>query len=215
MVERDWFEWHQTYDDRESTLARRLQAVRRDIVAFLDQAPPGRITVVSMCAGQGRDLLGVLADHPRAPDVAARLVELDPRNAAVAAESALASGLTGVDVVVGDASITTAYQGAVPCDLLLACGVFGHASDGDIRATIGHLPMLCAPRATVLWTRGGFGVDLRPTIRNWFVAAGFEELHFTSGDGGWGVGANRMVVEPQPYGTGIRLFSFLDEVAHR
>jgi hypothetical protein len=33
--------------------------------------------VISLCAGQGRDLLGVLADHPRREDVRARLVELD------------------------------------------------------------------------------------------------------------------------------------------
>ncbi|GHD35622.1 hypothetical protein GCM10010335_31060 [Streptomyces galbus] len=32
-----------------------------------------------MCAGQGRDLIGVLAGHPRRDDVRARLVELDEK----------------------------------------------------------------------------------------------------------------------------------------
>lgn len=46
----------------------------------------------------------------------------------------------------------------------------------------------------------------------WFADAGFEELDFTVGDGGWGVGAHRLVAEPRPYQSGIRLFSFVDEL---
>ena len=122
------------------------------------------------------------------------------------------AGLTRVEVVIGDASITTAYEDMVPCDLVLACGVFGHAKDDDIESMIGHLPTLCAPGATVIWTRGALGSDLRPTIRKWFHEAGFEEIDFTSGEGGWGVGANRMVVDPQPYWAGIRLFTFVDDL---
>jgi hypothetical protein len=37
-----------------------------------------------MVAGQERDLLPVLAEHPRPVDVTARLVELDPRNVRLA-----------------------------------------------------------------------------------------------------------------------------------
>jgi len=209
---KDWFEWHRPYDDPTSDLAQRLGAVQRRIAEVLRQAPPGPIRVVSMCAGQGRDLLGVLVDHPRRGDVAARLVELELRNARAAEEVARAAGLDRVEVVVGDASTTTAYDGAVPADLVLACGVFGHATDDDIRTTIGHLPMLCAPRATVVWTRGGFGSDLRPTIRRWFADEGFAEIGFDSGgESGWGVGANRLAVAPPPHRPGVRLFTFVDE----
>ena len=215
MADRDWFEWHRPYDDCTSALSGRLRTVQRHVAEFLDAAPPGEVSVVSMCAGQGRDLLEVLAQHPRAPDVAARLVELDPRNAKVAMDAAAAAGLTRVEVVTGDASITTAYEGMVPCDLVLACGVFGHAADGDIERMIRHLPALCAPGARVIWTRGVLGFDLRPTIRKWFLEAGFEEIAFTAGEGGWGVGANRMVAEPQPYRAGIRLFTFVDELPSR
>ena len=212
MRQRDWVEWHRSYDDRDSPLAGRLRVVQRHIVEFLDAAPPGEIRVISMCAGQGRDLLEVLAGHPRMPDVSARLVELDARNAAIASAFAASAGITGVDVVTGDASTTSAYEGMVPCDLVLACGVFGHAVDEDIRDLIRHLPELCAPGATVVWTRGAFGSDRRPVIRNWFVEAGFEEIGFTSGDGGWGVGANRLAAEPRPYRAGVRLFTFVDEL---
>lgn len=215
MAQRDWFEWHRPYDDITSALAGRLRVVQRYVVEFLDCAPPGEISVISMCAGRGRDLLEVLVQHPRTPDVTARLVELNPQNAKVAMDAVATAGLTRVEVVIDDASITTAYEGMVPCDLVLACGVFGHASDGDIERMIGHLPTLCAPGATVIWTRGALGFDLRPTIRKWFREAGFEEIDFTSGEGGWGVGVNRMVVEPQPYRRGIRLLTFVDELPSR
>ena len=33
----------------------------------------------------------------------------------------------------GDASTTSAYRGAVPADLVLACGIFGNVSDEDIQ----------------------------------------------------------------------------------
>jgi hypothetical protein len=87
----DWRQWHQSYDDPDSALARRLEVVQTYVRAALDRAPAGAVPVVSLCAGQGRDLLGVLEDHPRAADVHARLVELDPELAATARTRAASS----------------------------------------------------------------------------------------------------------------------------
>ena len=75
---RDWHAWHDAYDDPGSSLAQRLRVVQARIAATLDAAPPGPLRALSMCAGQGRDLIPVLASHPRGRDVTARLVELDP-----------------------------------------------------------------------------------------------------------------------------------------
>jgi hypothetical protein len=83
----DWRAWHEDYDLTGSSLAQRLQAVQNRIVLALNRCPPGPLKVISMCAGQGRDLLGVLADHPRRADVTARLVKLDRRNAALAEDT--------------------------------------------------------------------------------------------------------------------------------
>jgi hypothetical protein len=44
----------------------------------------------------------VLPAHPRRADVTARVVELDPRNAAAARAAARRSGLDGVEIVVGE-----------------------------------------------------------------------------------------------------------------
>lgn len=60
----NWIQWHTKYEDLSSSLSRRLAVVRKRIAEALDQLPQGNIRAVSMCAGDGRDLLGVLADHP-------------------------------------------------------------------------------------------------------------------------------------------------------
>src|SRR5690348_11527682 len=118
MAGRDWGAWHDAYDDPGSSLAQRLAVVQARIAAALDAAPPGPLHAVSMCAGQGRDLIPVLASHPRGRDVTARLVELDPALAAAARRAAGEAGLPGVEVVTGDASLTDAYAGLVPAHLV-------------------------------------------------------------------------------------------------
>jgi hypothetical protein len=75
VTETDWHAWHDGYDEPGTRLARRLTAVQGQIRVALDAAPPGPLHAVSLCAGQGRDLIGALARHPRGAHVMARLVE--------------------------------------------------------------------------------------------------------------------------------------------
>src|SRR5215470_18129255 len=95
---RDWVAWHAAYDDPSSSLSTRLRVVRGHLSRALDEAPPGPVRLVSLCAGQGLDVLGVLPGHPRGPDVSAVLVEFDPHNAALARQGAAAAGLSRVEV---------------------------------------------------------------------------------------------------------------------
>lgn len=202
---RDWIEWHAGYD-RDSPLRARLAIVQRRIREVLDAAPPGPLRIVSMCAGQGRDLLGALDGHARAPDVRARLVELDPR----LASAARAAAPRGVEVVCGDASSTDAYAGAVPADVVLVCGVFGNVADTDIERTVALLPSLCAPGATVVWTRHRRPPDRTVDIRRWFGDAGFDEVAFDGPDGFvFSVGVHRLARPPDPFAPGRRLFTFV------
>ncbi|PZG19468.1 class I SAM-dependent methyltransferase [Nonomuraea aridisoli] len=197
----DWVSWHDHYDEPGSSLERRLRAVRRWIGAALDE---GACRVVSLCAGQGRDLLPVLAAHPRRGQVRARLVELDERNVAEARRNAP----EGVEVVCGDAAVTDAYAGAVPADLVLACGVFGNITDDDVRRTVATLPRLCAPGATVIWTRGRHEPDLVPVISAWFEAEGFEQVAQEGAEYGYGIGVHRYTGPPVPLEPGRRMFTF-------
>jgi hypothetical protein len=179
--------------------------------------PPGSVRANSLCAGQGRDLIGALAGHDRRADVTARLVELDPRNTDTAHHLARANGLDGIEIVTGDASTTSAYDGAVPAEIILACGVFGNISDSDVQNTVSNLSCLAAPGATVLWTRHRHSPDLTSHIRFWFAHAGFEEVGFEVFPAGvQSVGVHRLVGSPKPFQGGVKLFEFVgyDSLRH-
>ena len=88
MGQRDWVEWHRDYDDPGSLLSRRVELVQGHLRGELERAPAGDVRLISLCAGQGRDVIGVLTGHPRRDDVRARLVELDERNVALARQAA-------------------------------------------------------------------------------------------------------------------------------
>lgn len=204
----DWQRWHDDYDRPGSQLARRLQAVQSEVRAVLDASPPGSIRVVSLCAGQGRDLLEVLAEHPRRDDVQARLVELDPHIAALAEARARAAGLDRVEVVTADAALTDCYRDVVPADLVLACGIFGNITDEDIERTIDVLTQLCRNGGTVIWTRHRGAPDRVPRICEWFAAQGFELQWLSDPEAGFGVGAHRFIGEPRELVPGLRMFTF-------
>ena len=208
VTERDWYAWHHDYDNAATALARRLAAVQEQIRLALDAAPPGSLAAISLCAGQGRDLLGVLAGHPRQHDVRARLVELDPRNAEAARHAAQTAGLPGVEVVTGDAALTDLYAGITPAYLVLACGVFGNMTDEDIERTVGYCTQLCARGGTVVWTRGRWAPDLLPQICDWFAARGFDQLWVSDPAEGWGAAAHRFAGNPAPLVRGARMFTF-------
>ena len=214
---KDWLDWHRDYDQPDSALSRRLDEVRHRIFEALDAAPPGPLRAVSLCAGQGRDLIPVLATHPRGGDVTARLVELDPRNADLARRAAADAGLTGVEVVTGDAAVTDGYADLTPADLVLVCGVFGNIDDDDIRSTVRHCASLCATGGTVLWTRHRRAPDLVPTICAWFAEEGFVPVVVSSPADGVGVGAHRFTGTPRPLARGARMFEFVgyDELERR
>ncbi|MDG4802361.1 class I SAM-dependent methyltransferase [Micromonospora sp. WMMD980] len=206
---KDWLDWHRDYDQPDSALSRRLVEVRRRIAEALDAAPPGPLRAISLCAGQGRDLIPVLAAHPRGGEVTARLVELDPRNTELARRAVAEAGLTGVEVVTGDAAVTDRYADLAPADLVLVCGVFGNIGDDDIRSTVRHCASLCATGGTVLWTRHRRQPDLVPTICDWFAEEGFVPVAVSSPADGVGVGAHRFTGPPRPLEPGAWMFAFI------
>jgi hypothetical protein len=211
-----WEKWHAPYEDPASNLSRRLRTVQEMVRQGLDAFPPGRagpIRVVSLCAGQGRDVIDVVAEHPRRDEVSALLVELDPALVAFARARAGAAGLGEVvRVVEGDASLSRWYAPLVPVDLVLVCGVFGNISAGDITATIGALSSFCRPGAHVVWTRHRRPPDATPTVRSSFAAAGFTELAFVAPAGTvMTIGHHRFDGETTTFDPDRRLFDFVGD----
>jgi hypothetical protein len=192
---RDWAAWHEAYDDPSSFLNVRLRMVRQRLSEAIGAAPAGPVRLVSLCAGQGRDVIGVLPGHPRRDDVHAVLVESDPRNAEAASRAAAHDGLRQVEVREADAAVVATFADALPADVLLLCGIFGNVSDEDIRFTVEAASAMCRPGGTAIWTRHRRPPDLTPQIRAWFAASGFDELAFDALDTEdrlMTVGANRL-----------------------
>jgi ubiquinone/menaquinone biosynthesis C-methylase UbiE len=180
------------------------------VAAALDELPPGPVRVLSVCAGQGRDLLTVAARHRRGPDLTGRLVELDATNAALARAAIDRSGAGGLEVVEADAGRSDAYAGAVPADLVLVCGVFGNITGADVEGTIRFLPRLCAPGGWVVWTRHPGDGSVIDAIGRWFGEAGFESRALVMPEGGpFCVGSTRLQSDPASFRSGVRLFDFV------
>ena len=208
---RDYKAWHEQYDEPNSPLAERLRIVQRRLDDLLTAAPAGPIRLISMCAGQGRDVLGVVPEHERRSDVSGVLVELDPDNARVAREASITAGLTSIEVLEADAATSDVYAPFVPADIVLACGILGNVSVADIENTVRTLSMLCNPGAAVIWTHHRQEPDMTRDIRAWLADAGFEELAFDGPESEklYGVGTARLVRDPLPWRSGHRFFTFI------
>lgn len=210
VVPENWVEWHQEYDDPDSNISQRLRQVRTSIRMALDSAPAGSIRLLSLCAGDGRDVLEVLPTHSRVRDVQGHLVDLDPELARRGSERIREASLANIHFVRGDASLPSTLAEAVPADLLLLCGIFGNLDDEDLHQFVLRAPELCADGAVVIWTRHRREPDLTPSIRGWFREAGFDELSFSPVPGGKGaVGVNRLRGRARPLVQGSRLFTFI------
>jgi ubiquinone/menaquinone biosynthesis C-methylase UbiE len=206
----NWSAWHKGYDDERSALSRRLRVVQRHIALCMNARLKVPLTAISVCAGQGHDLLGVLATRADAHRIRATLLEYDESNVSAAQTAIATAGLRNVTVKHVDAGDLAAYEGAVPADLVLMAGVFGNISDADVRRTIGALPQLCAPGATVIWTRTRREPDLTPRIRRWLQAAAFVEHAFHAPpDVMFSVGVHHFTGAPQPLAVHGNIFQFL------
>ena len=114
---RDWVAWHELYDDPSSVLSARLRLVQAQLADALDHAPAGPVRLLSLCAGQGRDVIGVLPTHPRRDDVSAVLIEADAANAETARRNAAAAGLAQAEGGTTGTSmpLRTSWRQVLPC----------------------------------------------------------------------------------------------------
>ena len=206
---RDYEEWHRSYDDPGSGLSWRLRRVQAHVNDAVDQRS-GPVWVLSACSGDGRDVIGVLAGRPDADRVRAVLLELHPGIAERARVAAEAPKLAGVEVRTVDAGMTDAYAGAVPADVVLLVGIFGNISDEDLWRTIDAAPQLCAPGATLLWSRGRDEGDINAEVRARFAATGFTQLAYETleRDGTPALGVVRYTGPAVDLAPGQRLFTF-------
>jgi hypothetical protein len=207
-IDSRWIEWHLDYEDPQSSLYQRLMFVQDQVQEWLLAHQENHPVILSLCAGQGRDLLPVLHQN-NCTSAKARLIETNPENVSLAKKAVKVYGLTNVEVIEADAGWSTSFEASVPADLLLVCGVFGNISDADVFRTISFLPQMCAENALVIWTRTRRAPDLTPAIREHFRVAGFEERAFYAPiNQFFSVGVHQFIGHPQPFSRDFRLFQF-------
>jgi hypothetical protein len=208
----DWVSWHENYE-ASPALKARLLAVREHLSRCFDSQDPGVIQVLSICAGDARDLIGLLATHPRKMDVKAHLVE---NNAELAGSGRKVIEEAGFEeqlqFVIGDATISSTYLGLVPVDVVLMAGVFGNLRSEEACRLVRNLCLLCKPGGVVIWTRHRRlhdGLNQIRLIRQCFVESDFEEVHIeNTPDDKFTIGSNRYKGAGQVLHGGIKLFEF-------
>jgi len=175
----DWHEWHKGYA-AAGMLRRRLTCVRSHIADALDAMAPGDIRIVSICAGDGRDVISVLRDHPRRRDVQATLLELDPRLVRDGRDLVRTAGLEAhVELLETDATRSEVYIGRIPCHLLLACGILGNILPETTPSFVALAAAACETGARLIWTRNtarSNGVAHIEAIRQLLTAASFDQV---------------------------------------
>ena len=166
--------------------------------------------MLSVCAGDGRDIIDVLAGRDDTSRVHTVLLEAHPRIADRARARARAAGISGLTVRTCDAADTANFADIVPADVVLLVGIFGNISPADIDMIIATAPQFCSPGATLIWSRGRDRDDINDHIRDEFAGTGFAELAYAESDlsSRPALGALRYDGPPVPLDTTRHLFTF-------
>jgi hypothetical protein len=138
--------------------------VRKHLSKCLDRSAPGEVRVISVCAGDGRDILNTLADHERLADARVRLVELDPNLVADGKNACRNLKLAShVEFVNGDATDPGSYRAVAPASIVVMCGMLGLVELGELPNVVRAMQALCANGGHVVWTRR---LDWRDGVRH-------------------------------------------------
>jgi hypothetical protein len=189
----------------------RLEAVLEHLRSNLDNLPAGPLRLISICAGDGRDVIGVLRRHDRRSDLSAWLVELDRQSVVAGIQEASIAGLHDtIHFINGDATDYATYQRIGPADVVLACGVWGHVPVHERTALVDALAGLCKRRGTVTWTRGvSAGITRLNRIELLFAGPSWESVHTTiTSDKKWAVATYRHFGPPVALPEAGRIFNF-------
>jgi len=208
----DWVRWHENYEASPS-LKERLLVVREHLSRCFDLQPPGVFQVLSICAGDARDLIGLLATHSRKMDVKAYLVEDNAELAENGQRIIVEAGFEEqLQFVVADATISSTYLGLAPVDVVLMAGVLGNLRSEEVARLIDSLGSLCKRGGYVVWTRHRRlhdGLNQIALIRKLFSESDFEEILIEdTSDNGFTIGSHRYKGTGQVLRGGIKLFEF-------
>jgi predicted RNA methylase len=209
----DWTSWHERYESSKP-LQERLNEVCAQITRVISKASGDCVRVISICAGDGRDLVGSLAALRGSATVCATLVEsnlqLVAKGQAMVEEFGLADQIR---FRCADATQSETYDGICPADLVILSGAFGNLRAHSVERLIVALQCLCTHGARVIWTRNlrefDDGEAATQKIRACFNAANFvEEVFAQTPQGIFAVGTHVFFGENKPLSKSEKLFEF-------
>lgn len=174
----NWKDWHDNYE-LSNAMKVRLATVQALIAKTLAQRPPGPISVASICAGDGRDLIPTIATSPRREDIQGILLDVDEDLVRSGRSAIVAHGLESqLAFFRRDATQRRSYQDIGPSSVVVACGIFGNLLPKDEDLFVNVLAALCARNGQVVWTRNrcvSDGDTAIPRIQRLLRAKGFVE----------------------------------------
>jgi hypothetical protein len=187
-------------------------ALREQIAAAAAKGTGKSLHLVSICAGDGRDVIGTFAAFDARQDVHATLIESHPALVTRGQAAVDQLGLAGrITFRCADATQSSTYVDMRPAQIIVLCGVFGNLKERDVQRLIAALPSLCARDASVIWTRTlvDDGEKATQIIRKCFVAADFtEEVLVRTPLGFFAVGTHAFRGVRRPLPAHSTLFEF-------
>lgn len=210
----DWVQFLNGYD-LWPPLQSRLVLVREHLANALMHFPHKPIRITSLCAGDGRDIIGALEGHPRRNDVSATLVELNAE--LVSRGRQMASSLNMSHCICflnADATLADTYAHTLSADVLLIAGVLGNVRERHEAMLIGNLTRLCRAGAILIWTRGSISEQNVRAVQR--ILAHLDKVSFAeitlseTTPEGFVVGSHLFNDQPQSLNEVTRLFEFTD-----
>ncbi len=179
----DWAEWHKRYESVPS-LQERLAVVCEEISLAISATRTKPVRILSICSGDGRDVILSTAASKLRKSISGVLIELNPdlvaRGRSTIKEFSLQEEIS---FQCSDATKSETYRSIAPAHIVVLSGVFGNLKYEDVGLLIDSLRSLCEPKARVIWTRNlnefGDGETVVGGIKKLFANVNFTEASYT------------------------------------
>ena len=171
--------WHLNHNDMNSTPYKRNKDEQNLIKTCLNSIK-NNVNIISICSGQARDILPILAGKKDNNKINTYLIDTDLECLEYADNYAKENKIPNVHLINKNAGLRETYNDIPQADIIIICGVFGHLSLLDIKSTISFIKHLLNENGFVIWSRHKFDNDISEDIKNIFKELNFNELAFVS-----------------------------------
>lgn len=173
-----WTEWHENaYNNTNSLAYQRTEIVKNLINKYLYEINKN-VVIVSIGAGQGRDILSVLKERKDNNRIFTYLIDTDMECLDYAKNYAEKNNIINVNVVNIDGSLTENYKDIPKADLIIFCGMMNQKNTEEVKSLANNMKFLCNEDAQIIWSRHGYDEDYSTSFRNVFNENFYKELDF-------------------------------------